>query len=137
MDRFNSGLSILLHWSMYLLYANTVLFKKKFFFRAAPMAYGSCQARCRIRPVATGLHHSHSNAGSELHLQPTPQLMAMPSLTHWEKPGIEPASSWFLVGFITTEPQWELHSTVLFWLLFTWNNFSHSLLHWIYFCLWI
>ena len=25
-----------------------------------------------------GLHHSHSNAGSEPHLQPTRQLMAMP-----------------------------------------------------------
>ena len=24
------------------------------------------------------LHHSHSNAGSELHLRPTPQLTAMP-----------------------------------------------------------
>ena len=24
------------------------------------------------------VHHSHSNVGSETHLQPTPQLMAMP-----------------------------------------------------------
>ena len=31
-----------------------------------------------IRTVATGLHHSHSNAGSELHLQPTAQLTATP-----------------------------------------------------------
>ena len=29
-----------------------------------------------IGAVATGLHHSHSNVGSELHLQPTPQLAA-------------------------------------------------------------
>ena len=29
-----------------------------------------------IRAVATSLRYSHSNAGSELHLQPTPQLMA-------------------------------------------------------------
>ena len=28
--------------------------------------------------VTAGLHHSHSNAGSELRLQPLPQLMAMP-----------------------------------------------------------
>ena len=28
--------------------------------------------------IATGLHHSHSNLGVELHLRPTPQLMAMP-----------------------------------------------------------
>ena len=38
------------------------------------MAYGSSQARCRIGAVADDLHHSHSNAGSEMHLQPTPQL---------------------------------------------------------------
>ena len=30
------------------------------------------QARGRIGAVATGLHHSHSNAGSEPHLRPTP-----------------------------------------------------------------
>ena len=30
------------------------------------------------------------------------------SLTHWERPGIEPASWWILVGFISTELQWEL-----------------------------
>ena len=47
------------------------------FSRAAPMAYGDSQARGRIRAVAAGLHHSHSNMGSEPRLQPTPQLMAM------------------------------------------------------------
>ena len=31
-----------------------------------------------IKAVATGLHQSHRNSGSELHLQPTPQLAAMP-----------------------------------------------------------
>ena len=36
-----------------------------FFFRAVPMAYGGSQARAQIRAVAAGLHHSHSNAGSE------------------------------------------------------------------------
>ena len=41
-------------------------------FRAAPKAYGSSQARSRIRDVAASLCHSHSNAGSEPHLQPTP-----------------------------------------------------------------
>ena len=30
------------------------------------------------------------------------------SLTHQVRPGIEPASSWLLVGFVTTEPQQEL-----------------------------
>ena len=28
-------------------------------------------------------------------------------LNHWARPGIEPASSWILVGFVTTEPRWE------------------------------
>ena len=31
------------------------------------------------------------------------------SLTHWARLGIEPASSWILVGFISTEPQQELN----------------------------
>ena len=47
------------------------------FFRAAPVAYGGSQARALIRAAAAGLHHSHSNTGSEPHLRPTPQLTAM------------------------------------------------------------
>ena len=42
------------------------------------MAYGGSQARGLIRAVATGLRQRHSNVGSEPHLQPTPQLTAMP-----------------------------------------------------------
>ena len=49
-----------------------------FFFRAEPVAYGSPQARGRIRAMAAGLWHSHSSAGSELPLQPTTQLTATP-----------------------------------------------------------
>ena len=45
-------------------------------FRAAPVAYGCFQARGLIGAVAAGLHHNHSNARSEPHLRPTPQLMA-------------------------------------------------------------
>ena len=48
------------------------------FFRAAPAVYGGSQARGLIRAVAAGLHQSHSNPGSELHLRPPPQLMATP-----------------------------------------------------------
>ena len=47
-----------------------------FFFRAAPVACGGSHARGRIRAVASGLLQSHSNARSEPHLRPTPQLMA-------------------------------------------------------------
>ena len=46
---------------------------------AAPSAYGGSQARGPIGAVVTGLHQSHSNAGSsEPRLQPTPQLTATP-----------------------------------------------------------
>ena len=41
-------------------------------------AYGGSQAKGLIGSVAAGLHHSHSNARSELHLRPTPQLTTMP-----------------------------------------------------------
>ena len=40
------------------------------------MAYGGSQAKSQIGAVATGLHQSHSNAGSKPDLQPTPQLTA-------------------------------------------------------------
>ena len=49
------------------------------FSRATPPAYGGSQARGPIRAVVTGLRQSHSIGGSELRLQPTPQLMAMPN----------------------------------------------------------
>ena len=48
------------------------------FLWATPAAYGGSQARGLIGAVATGLRQSHSNAGSEPRLQPTPQLTATP-----------------------------------------------------------
>ena len=53
-----------------------------FLFRArgqmGAMARGQmgAMARGQMGAVATGLHHSHSNVGSEPCLQPIPQLMA-------------------------------------------------------------
>ena len=44
--------------------------------RAASAAHGGSQARGRIGAVAAGLGQSHSNAGSEPCLRPTPQLTA-------------------------------------------------------------
>ena len=41
------------------------------------MAYRVSRARGQVGATATGLHHSHSNEGSEPHLGPTPQLTAM------------------------------------------------------------
>jgi len=76
-----------------------------FLFRATPLAYGSSQARGQIGATAAGLHHSYSNTGSKPY---TAAHHNTGSLTHWEKPGIEPESSWFLVGFISAAPQQEL-----------------------------
>ena len=57
-------------------------------------AYATITAmQCRIRALSANYTTAHSNAGS---------------LTHWEGPGIKPASSWILVGIVSTEPQWEL-----------------------------
>ena len=47
-----------------------------FLFRAAPAAYGSSQAKGRVRATSAG--HSHGNVGSEPRLRPTLQFMAMP-----------------------------------------------------------
>ena len=55
-----------------------------FLFRATPQ---------HVEVPAAGLHHSHSNAGS---------------LTHWVRPGIEPASSWVVVGIIN---HWDTKGT--------------------------
>ena len=63
------------------------------FFRATREAYGSSQARSRIGDATVGLHHSHSHMGSKLHLQPTPQLMAMPDTQPTERgQGLNPHS---------------------------------------------
>ena len=75
-------------------------------FRATPAAYGGSQPRGQIGAAAAGLHHSHSNAEFEPHLRPTPQLAAMSDPQ--PRPGIEPTSSWILVGFISAELQWTL-----------------------------
>ena len=54
------------------------------------------------------LHHSRNSVGSGVHLRTTPQLMGNAgSLTHWMRPGIETASSWIPVGFVSTAPQRE------------------------------
>ena len=68
-------------------------------FRAAPLAYGGSQTRGQIGAVATGLHHSQSNTGSESNLPPHHSSWQR-SLTHRESSGIEPALSWILVGFV-------------------------------------
>ena len=73
------------------------------------MAYGSSQARGQIEAAFASLCHGYSNSGSEPCLQPTPHLTATDL-----NPGIKPVSSWILVEFVTTEPQWELHKIAVY-----------------------
>ena len=47
------------------------LFIYLFIYFYCPEAHGGSQARGRFGAVATGLHQSHSNAGSKPRLQPT------------------------------------------------------------------
>ena len=47
-------------------------------FRATLAAYGGSQSKGPIGAAAAILRQSHSNARSELYLQPTPQLTARP-----------------------------------------------------------
>ena len=49
--------------------------------------------QCQIWASSATYTTAHSNARS---------------LTHWARPGTEPTTSWFLVGFISTAPQREL-----------------------------
>ena len=84
-------------------------------FRAAPKAYGSSQARGRIGATAAGLHHSSRQrqirAASAIH---TTAHGNTGSLSHWVRPGIEPTISWFLVGFVSSEPRWKFQNGVDF-----------------------
>ena len=48
----------------------------------------------QIQPMPVTYSEAHCSAGS---------------LTHWVGPGIEPVSSWILVGLLIAEPQQELH----------------------------
>ena len=79
------------------------------FFRAAPTAHGGSKARSGTGAAAAGLHHSHSSAGSGPPLTyTTAHSSNTRSLTHCVRPGIEPATSWFAVRFVSAAPQWEL-----------------------------
>ena len=56
-------------------------YKKHFFFlifKAVHMAYESSWARGQIGAAAAGLHHSQRDTRPEPHLQPMPELIAMP-----------------------------------------------------------
>ena len=79
--------------SYYLILNELFIYLIFFLFMATPAAYGSSQARTWIGAAAAGLHHSHTNAGSEAHLWP---FGNGGSLTHQARPWMEPSSSWRL-----------------------------------------
>ena len=81
-------------------------------FRASPAAYGGFQAR--------GLSNRSHSCWPTPQPQPQPHLIQVVSvtyttaqgnarsLTHRLRPGMEPSTSWFPVGCISTAPRWEL-----------------------------
>ena len=78
------------------------------FFKAAPMAYGNSQARGRIGTAAAGLHHSHSNARSKLHLQPTPHL----NQHRWIPDPLSKARDWTLDTYSYTNDHNSLTASI-------------------------
>ena len=105
-NRINNVISLLenLQWLPTLYYSFTFFVFFCVWGGAAPMAYGGSQARGWIGDVAAGLHHSHSNAKSELCLLPTPQLVTTldPKLTKWGQ-GSNPHPQGYESGSLTTE----------------------------------
>ena len=63
-------------------------------------AHGGFQAKGLMGAVATSLRHSHNNAESKPHLQPTPQLTATPDPQPTEQGQGSNPTSWFLVGIV-------------------------------------
>ena len=77
------------------------------------MAYGGSQARGWIGAAAASLHHSHSGAASATY---TTAHGNGGSLTCWARPGIEPTSSWILVGSLLLG-HWEFLNVFYYFVL--------------------
>ena len=100
------------HSQLFFFFLSFCLFFFSFFvfclFRATLTAYEGSQARGLIGAVAAGLRQSYM---AELHGYVATGTTAhgnTGSLTHQVRPGIEPATSWFLVRFVSTAPRREL-----------------------------
>ena len=77
--------------------------------RTTPTAYGSSQARSQVGAAAASLCHSHSHAGSELCLRPTPQLKTTPDPWPTEQSqGSDPHPHGSWSGSLTPQPWREL-----------------------------
>ena len=83
------------------------------YFRAAGMAYRSSQARGWTEAVATGLHYSNMGIQAASATYTTAHDNAR-SPTNWTRPRIKLTSSWMLVRFIFTAPQWKLPGFFIF-----------------------
>ena len=92
--------------------------------------------------VSLGLHPRHMEVprlGVESELKLPAYTTAhgnAGSLTHWVRPGIEPEASWFLVGFISTGPRWELPFPFLNGIIWSANpfHFVEANLSFFFFC---
>ena len=71
----------------------------------------------QIRAMSATYTTAHSNARS---------------LTHWTRPGMEPASSWIRVGFVSTEPWRELQIQLYFCLNYLLKLYGEKMFP----CLW-
>ena len=109
------------------------------------MVHGSSQARGSIRATAVSLHHSHSNLGSEPHLQTTLQLMAVPDSQPTEQgQGSNPHPRGYqsdsfplchtgtpvlffqhLKTVMSFKPPWFLKRNVPNWIVFTVGKMGH------------
>ena len=77
-------------------------------FRAAPTAYGGSQHRGLIRAIAATAMSDPSHV-CDLHHSSWQQWILNPL----SEAGPEPATSWFLVRFVSSVPRWELLTTFL------------------------
>ena len=92
------------------------------FFRATPAPYGCSQARWQIIQ-ATAAYHSHNPSGSELCLQPTPQLTAVLGPYPTEQgQGSNPHPHEYQSGSLPLSHQRKLH-----WPIFLILSFCSSL----------
>ena len=82
-------------------------------FRTTPVTYRSSQARGQIGASALSQPQQHQSQVTSTTY--TEAFNKAGSLTHWERPGIKPTSSWTLVRFLTC---WATMGTPKIWTLY-------------------